>query len=131
MAQEIKIVTAVLALIRGETTASAVAEEFGVREFEVHTWKDIFQVAGVVALMTELKGGPGHGHPEPRHRDGGGLTEPTTSTTTRHPHHGRGLGQPTTSTTTPHPHHGRGLGQPTTTTTTTPPKKTRGRRPAR
>jgi hypothetical protein len=110
MASEIKIVTAVLALIRGETTVSAVAEEFGVTEFEVHTWKDIFQVAGVVALMTELKGSHGHPHAEP-----GGGDEPSTT----------GMTEPSTTTTTRHPHHG--LGQPTTSTL--PPRRPRGKRP--
>jgi hypothetical protein len=57
MTHEIKIVAAVLAHIRGEITASCVADSLGVTELQVQAWKDIFQVAGVVALTNALKTG--------------------------------------------------------------------------
>ena len=80
MPHEIKIVAAVLAHIRGELTAAHVADMFGVTEAQVHAWKDIFQVAGVVALMNALTGG-GPCDPDPSPAPG----EPTSSTTTPHP----------------------------------------------
>lgn len=55
MVHEIKIVAAILAHIRGEITASCVADSFGVTEAQVQGWKDVFLVAGVVALTSALK----------------------------------------------------------------------------
>ena len=57
MVHEIKIVAAVLSLIRGDVTASYIAESFGVTELQVHGWRDIFQIAGVVALTNAMKSG--------------------------------------------------------------------------
>ena len=78
MTQEIKIVAAVLAHIRGEVTASCVADSLGVTELQVHAWKDIFQVAGVVALSNALKTGTAVDADD----DGDDGGEPTT---TKHP----------------------------------------------
>ncbi len=80
MNHEIKIVAAVLAYIRGEITASCIADSFGVTGVQVQGWKDIFQVAGVVALMNALKSGATCCEMLTEEEDGG---EPTT--TTRHP----------------------------------------------
>lgn len=80
MDNEIKTVAAVFALIRGEITASCVAETFGVTELQVQNWKDIFQVAGVVALTNMLKSGQGSCELEDDPNDDD--DEPTT--TTRH-----------------------------------------------
>ncbi len=55
MSNDIKIVTAILRLMRGETTVCCVAETFGVPESQVVAWKDVFQVAGVVALTNALR----------------------------------------------------------------------------
>jgi hypothetical protein len=82
MAHEIKIVAAVLAHVRGETTASCVADSFGVTEAQVQGWKDIFQVAGVVALTNALKSGAASSE-LCTGEDGGG--EPTTTKPHHHP----------------------------------------------
>jgi hypothetical protein len=77
MGHEIKIVAAVLALIRGEVTASCVADSFGVTEIQVHSWMDIFQVAGIVALTKTLQSEPGSC--EIVCEDENGIGEPTTT----------------------------------------------------
>ena len=77
MAHDLEIVAAVLAHFRGEQSTSDLADMFGVSDAEVHNWIDIFQVAGVVALMSALKHGAVCGG------DDGG--DPTT--TTRPPQH--------------------------------------------
>jgi hypothetical protein len=82
MAHDVKIAAAILAHTRGETTSAFVAESFGVTEAQVQGLKDIFQVAGIVAVMNALI--PGAAHRE-RAADAGGFGDPTT--TTRHPHH--------------------------------------------
>ena len=55
MSHEIKIVAAVLANIRGEISMDCIAYSFGVTDLQVQEWKDVFQVAGPVALMNALK----------------------------------------------------------------------------
>ena len=65
MAREIKIAAAVLALIRGELAASCIADTFGATEAQVQRWKDIFQVAGIVALTNALRSGEPDAEDEP------------------------------------------------------------------
>jgi len=47
---DILIPTAVMALLRHEESVRGIADRFGVTECEVLTWRDLFVVAGVVAL---------------------------------------------------------------------------------
>lgn len=47
---DILIPTAVMALLRGDDSVRGIADRFGVTECEVLTWRDLFVVAGVVAL---------------------------------------------------------------------------------
>jgi hypothetical protein len=54
MSEVFKIVAAMLAHIRGDLTAEAIAETYGVTEAQVEQWKDIMIVAGVVALTDSL-----------------------------------------------------------------------------
>lgn len=89
MTHEIKVVAAVLAHIRGEITASCVADSLGVTELQVQAWKDIFQVAGVVALTNALKSGTANYGTLADDDEGG---EPTT--TTRRPRRKASSDQP-------------------------------------
>jgi len=72
-----QIVAAMLAHVRGEISAPYVADLCGVTEFQVQQWKDVFVVAGVLAVANALKP---QAHDEPRNEEGGGgLGFPTTT----------------------------------------------------
>jgi hypothetical protein len=102
MANEIRITAAILSLIRGESTASCVADAYGVTEVQVERWKDIFQVAGVVALIDALKSGVAACELLPEERE---LGEPTTTSSHRpaKPRPGCGYAGKGSEPTTPPP----------------------------
>lgn len=52
---DILLPVAVLAILRGNETVRSVADRLGATEAEVERWKDIFTVAGTLALK-ELQG---------------------------------------------------------------------------
>lgn len=54
-----QIVAAVLASVRGELSVSYVADMCGVTELQVQGWKDLFLVAGVLAVANALKSDAG------------------------------------------------------------------------
>lgn len=54
--REILIVASVLALLRGEISVRGVAERFGVTEAQVRRWKDVFEIAGMLALSEVICG---------------------------------------------------------------------------
>lgn len=74
MANSNQIVAAVLASVRGEMSTAYVADLCGVRESQVREWKDIFVVAGVLAVANVLN--PHVSLPTAENGEGG---EPTTN----------------------------------------------------
>lgn len=52
--RELLMMASVLALLRGEVTVRGVAERFGVTEAQVARWKDVFEIAGTLALSDLL-----------------------------------------------------------------------------
>lgn len=60
--RDLLLMASILALLRGEVTVRGVAERFGVTEAQVARWRDIFEIAGMLALSSFLSGksaGPG------------------------------------------------------------------------
>ena len=54
--KQIAVVASVMATLRGDLTASCVADRFGVTEASVNEWKDVFISAGVLAVAESLNG---------------------------------------------------------------------------
>ncbi len=54
--REILMMASVMALIRGEVTVRGIAERFGVTEAQVLGWKDVFEIAGILALAEVICG---------------------------------------------------------------------------
>ncbi len=54
--KQIAVVASVMAILRGDLTASCVADRFGVTEACVNEWKDVFISAGVLAVAENLNG---------------------------------------------------------------------------
>ena len=86
--------TLILAMVRGKLRARYIADRLGVTEEQVLRWRDVFMIAGTIALADEVRGHAGAQYspfstciPE----------DPTTTTTT---------------TTTPHPGTGTGTDDP-------------------
>jgi Helix-turn-helix domain len=102
--RDLLLMASILALLRGEMTARGVAERFGVTEAQVARWRDIFEIAGMLALSNVLSG-QSRG-PRTQRRPGGAAQGPDPTTPC--------FGDPTT---TPR------FGDPTTRSlyTTTPP----------
>jgi hypothetical protein len=81
---EIAIVSSVMALLRGDVSASYIADQFGVTEAQVNEWKDIFVVAGVLALTRSQEG---HQIPQKsRHAEFPEFATTTPLATTPHSH---------------------------------------------
>ena len=76
--RELKIMTAVKALVRGDLTVRGLAERFGVTEAQVESWKDVFEMAGTLALADNLGRGHRRGRRR-RQRQAGDYSEPTTT----------------------------------------------------
>lgn len=105
---DILIPCSVMALLRGDVSAGYIADRFGVTEAQVLEWKDVFLVAGTMAVagMHRAQGnsgpsqvGPSQGGKSPTQQQG-------------QPKPGGGIGDPTT---TPAPAACGGIGDPTTT----------------
>jgi hypothetical protein len=102
--RDLLLMASILALLRGEMTVRGVAERFGVTEAQVARWRDIFEIAGMLALSNLLSGQSGGPRAKRRKARRSGRArndfgEPTTAplsyTTTTTP--------PLSYTTTPQP----------------------------
>ena len=72
--RQIAVVASVMAILRGDLTASFVADRFGVTEACVNEWKDVFVSAGVLAVAETLNGFPPSSHAAVQVCDMGGPT---------------------------------------------------------
>ncbi len=79
--QHVSVQTSVLAMLRGDVTASCVADRFGVTESQVHRWSDTFLVAGILALDDLLCTSQGACRPSesPKREREGDPIDPTTT----------------------------------------------------
>jgi hypothetical protein len=103
---DILIPCSVMALLRGDVSAGYIADRFGVTEAQVLEWKDVFLVAGTMAVAGMQRaqgssgpsqGGPSQGGKPPIQQQGqpkpkGGIGDPTTK-----PPGSGGIGDPTTT----------------------------------
>src|SRR5436309_2181108 len=78
-ANRLAIQTSILALLRGDLTASYIADRFGVTEAQVLEWRDTFLVAGVLALDERLCGSRGGARKRAQSLACDGMGEPSTT----------------------------------------------------